>query len=168
MTDGTAETDHAPRTSPMVRSRAGWLFWATLMCTVFYSAGTTSSRGWCPGGFNANGEYTDADGVPTDSAPLCVNLTLGPSKQVYLAVAVIAVSALIYAYLRRHREQPTVNVLFGATMAIAAITLGSILVAQVWFGQVSGEGLDESGSYTEVLPSVVADTVIEISLMDAP
>ncbi|WP_430867534.1 hypothetical protein [Demequina aurantiaca] len=166
MTDGTTEIENAPRTSPLVRSRAGWLFWATVMCTVFYAAGTTASRSWCLGGANASGEYIDAAGAPTDSAPMCVNLTLGPSAQVFLTVAVIAISALVYAYLRRHRERAAVNALFGATMAIVAITLGSMVVAQVWFSQVSGKGLDESGHYTGTLPSVVADTTIEISPAD--
>lgn len=131
-----------------------------LVAAVGYSVFMTGSKGYCPGGVNTDGSFIDAAGNATDTAPMCVNLTLQPSGLVFIAVAAVAFGAITMV-LRRAADVPSaIRYLDRAAAAIAILTVASVAISQIWFAMIPITDWDGTGTFFYPFPfgSVKLDT----------
>lgn len=117
-----------------------------------YGALMTASKGYCPGGVTADGEFIDAAGSLVDMAPTCINLTLKPNGLIYLVLAAIVLYALTVV-LRRASDVPSaVRYLDRAAAATAILIVASIIIAQVWFALIPISDWNGSGTFFYPFP----------------
>lgn len=125
---------------------------ASLVAAFVYPVFMTSSRGYCAGGFDGDGGFIDSSGRAVDQAPRCVQLALGPSPLVYVAIALVVVLAL-GRVTKASDELTALRTLNRAAIAVLALVPVAIIVSQVWFFLVP---LDEfaagSGSIISPFP----------------
>ncbi|WP_308798958.1 hypothetical protein [Agromyces silvae] len=144
----TAEMSTLPGASTLLRTRR--LIVAALVTAFLYNLVMTASRGGCPGGVTGDGGYLDANGQPTDTVPMCANLTLGPSWWVFAAIALIVVLAITRVLKRASDQRTAARILDRAAILIFAIAGASVLIGYVWFFAIPLESVTEGG--TVVLP----------------
>ena len=131
-----------------------------LVAAAGYSMCTTAGAGYCPGGVDADGGFIDAAGNATDTAPMCITLTLRPSGLVFLAIAAIAFGAITLV-LRRAVDVPSaLRYLDRAAAAIVIITVASVVISQIWFALIPITEWDGTGAFFYPFPfgSVDMDT----------
>jgi hypothetical protein len=130
-----------------------------------YSSFAVASRGRCVGGVSGSGGFVDGDGMPTDTAPTCLTLTLGPSPVVLVAMLALFVWSL-GAVLHADSPDAAIRTLDRTAAVIVAVVVGSAVIAAVWFFALplsSWQGGDVAfvlpfpfGSVeTEITPAVV-------------
>jgi hypothetical protein len=146
----STDTDtHDPRTDAAVPSARALIWWA-VVAGLMYTLFTRASSSVCAGGVSGDGGYVDADGRPTLTPPSCLNLELGPSWVVQLAVIVIVVWAV-----RRARRRPLAAApatLQRARLAVVFTCLGSFAAAQTWFALLPVREWKGSGSFPLPFP----------------
>lgn len=131
-----------------------------LLAAAGYSMFATAGAGYCPGGVDADGGFIDAAGNATDTAPMCITLTLRPSALVFIAVAAIAFGAITLV-LRRAVDVPSaLRYLDRAAAAIVIITVASVVISQIWFALIPITEWDGTGAFFYPFPfgSVEMDT----------
>lgn len=104
-----------------------------LVASLVYSTLVTASRGGCPGGYDSDGGFIDANGDPTAVAPSCFYLALGPSPLMFVLFALIGIGALSSALKKSRTEADALRYLDSAAAVIAGITVLSIVVSHIWF-----------------------------------
>jgi hypothetical protein len=119
---------------------------------VVYSTFMLASKGGCFGGVTATGEFTDADGIPTDVAPVCVEMTLGPNPVMVLMLAAVIVAAISRVLSHADGEAAAIRILDRAALAVMIITVASLIIAQVWFHLMPLDGIDGTGTYIWPFP----------------
>ncbi|HXH35811.1 MAG TPA: hypothetical protein VNJ54_15625 [Plantibacter sp.] len=132
---GSTSTREGVPGADIIRAIRALLVWAVLASLV-YTALSHATQGICPGGFDGSGAFIDADGMPTDTAPNCLTVSLLPSPFVYgiIGGSVIAVLSII---LRRASSQAeALRFISRARWIVCGVALASILVAQIWFAQL--------------------------------
>lgn len=133
----------------------------SLIAAVGYSMFATAGAGYCPGGVDADGNFIDAAGSATDTAPMCITLTLRPSALVLIAVAAIALGAITMV-LRRATDVPSaIRFLDRAAAAIAAVTVVSVVISQVWFALIPITDWDGTGTFFYPFPFGSVDMQVE-------
>lgn len=125
------------------------LIW-TLIIALVFPAFMSGSRSFCPGGVDGNGGFIDASGRPVDEAPVCVQLTLGPSPLVYLGIALIVLLAL-GRVIKASDERAALRTLERAIQGAGLLALIAVVVSNVWFLMTPLEGFD-SGSWSVFSP----------------
>lgn len=135
-----------------VLARVRRLLVVGLIAAFGYSMLVHAGKGYCPGGVNAGGSFIDAAGNVTDTAPICVSLTLHPSVLVYVAIAVVAFGALTLV-LRRATDIPSaIRYLDRAAAVIAILTVASVVISQIWFAMIPITDWDGTGTFFYPFP----------------
>ena len=148
--DVSLEASSLPGVDVVARIRR--LLVVGLVAAVGYSLFMTSSKGYCPGGVTADGSFVDAAGNATDTAPVCINLTLEPSWLVFLAIAAVAFGALTMV-LRRAADVPSaIRYLDRAAVAIVIIAVASVAISQIWFAMIPITEWDGTGTFFYPFP----------------
>ena len=128
-----------------------------LVAGVSYSVLTAAGKGYCVGGADGAGGFTDAAGNPVDTVPSCVTLTLRPSPMVYFAVAAIILWALTRVLRKANGVASALRVLDRAAVAIGVLVAVSILVSQVWFALIPITEWDGTGTFFYPFPFGAVD-----------
>lgn len=110
----------------------------SLIAALAYASLMVSSLSYCPGGFDGNGGYIDAEGRPVDYAPQCVDLALKPSPLVFVAIALIVFLA-IGRVMKASDEATAQRTLDRAAIAVALLVVLAVVVSWVWFRMVPVE-----------------------------
>lgn len=138
------------------------LIW-TLIIAVLFPAFMSGSRGYCPGGVDGNGGFIDASGRPVDEAPMCVQLSLGPSPLVYVGIALIVLFA-IGRVMKASDERAALRILERAIQGAGLLAVIAIIVSNVWFLMTPIEGFS-SGSWSVFSPFPFGIISVEITPM---
>ena len=121
-----------------------------LFAALVYPTLMVASRGYCPGGIDGSGGFIDASGRSVDGAPLCIQLTLGPSPLVYFGIAMMVLLAL-GRVMKASDEAAARKTLQRASIGAAALVGLAIVVSHVWFFLIPMEGFS-SDSWTVFSP----------------
>ena len=135
---------------------------------IAYALFLRASKGYCPGGFDADGGYIDAAGKATSSAPMCVTLTLGPSPIVYAAIAFIVIVAINKVLKKAPDVEAAMQILGPATAVIGIFVAVSIVIAQVWFALIPVTEWRSSGPHALYYPYPFGSVDIAIAPITAP
>lgn len=111
-----------------------------------------ASKGYCPGGVDGDGSFIDAAGNTTDTAPICVTLTLRPSGLVFIAIAAIAFGALTMVVSRATDVSSAIRYLDRAAAAIAILAVASVVISQIWFRMIPITDWDGTGTFFYPFP----------------
>ncbi|MCD2443094.1 hypothetical protein LQ757_12495 [Agromyces sp. SYSU K20354] len=133
-----------------------------LIMSLVYGFFTHVSKSYCPGGFSGDGGFVDADGRPTDVAPSCISLTLGPSWLVYAAIGVAVFMAITRVLKRAATEADALRILDRAAAFIGILAVASIVISHVWFALIP---IDESGTGAFLFPFPFGAVTVDISPM---
>lgn len=147
----------SPETTPVaglpgapVVARIRRVLIVAVIAALVYPTLMVASRGYCPGGVDGSSGFIDASGRPVDEAPVCIQLTLGPSPLVYVGIAVIVLLAL-GRVMKASDEAAAFKTLNRASIAVGALVGIAIVVSHVWFFMIPMEGFS-SGSWTVFSP----------------
>ena len=155
--DASSTATALPGTEIIARIRR--LLVVGVLAALGYAAFMSASKGYCPGGIG-DGGFIDAAGDPTDVAPRCVNLTLGPSPLIFAVIVGIAFWALTRV-LRRAVDVPSaIRVVDRAAAAIAILAVASVVISQSWFALIPITDWDGTGSFFYPFPFGSVDMVI--------
>lgn len=152
------ETSAAPGLAGVVviRGIRRVLIWS-LIIAFLYPAFMNGSKGICPGGVDADGGFIDASGRSVDEAPMCVQLTLGPSPLVYIGIALIVLLA-IGRVMKATDERAALRTLERALRAVGLFALVAIVVSHAWMMMIPLEQFSsESWSVFSPFPFGVID-----------
>jgi hypothetical protein len=162
--DRSAEQTVLPGATVLKRVRR--LLRRTLGWALVYSILATGSRSTCPGGFDSNGGYLDANGDPTEVAPNCITLTLQPSPLILIVLALVVIGALSSALKKSKTEAEALRYLNSAAVVVGVLVGVCIVVNQVWFSNLPVDEWD--GLHTNfVYPFPFGYVEMEISQMGA-
>ncbi|TQL48090.1 hypothetical protein FB562_1171 [Homoserinimonas aerilata] len=120
---------------------------AVALVIFAYSVFVLASRGYCPGGSSGDGGFVDSSGEATETAPLCMQLTLGPSPLVFVALVVIVVAAITRVLRKTQDEQAAIRMLDKAILLIVTVAVASVVISQVWFWQIPLTDWDGAGYF---------------------
>jgi ABC-type Fe3+ transport system permease subunit len=154
----TAEMSTLPGAPTLLRTRR--LIIAALVTAFLYNLVMTASQGGCPGGVTGDGGYIDANGQPTDTVPMCTNLTLGPSWWVFAAIALVVVLAITRVLKRASDQRAAARILDRAAILIFAIAGASVLISYVWFFAIPIESITEGGTVWYPFPFGSVETTM--------
>jgi hypothetical protein len=156
--EGVREADALP-TQPIV-ARIRRLVVLAMVAALGYSALTRASKGYCPGGVNADGKFIDAAGNVTELAPSCVNLTLQPSVFIYVGIFAIVIGALTFV-LRRASDVPAaLRYLDRGAAAVVVLAVASVAISQVWFAMIPLTEWNGAGTFFYPFPFGSVDLII--------
>lgn len=133
---------------------------------VLFPAFMSSSKGYCPGGFDENGGFIDATGKSVEEAPQCVQLTLAPGPLVFVGIALIVLIA-IGRVMKATDEHAALRTLDRSAIAVAALVVVAIVVSQVWFQMVPLDDFND-GSWSLFSPFPFGNINVEITPMTTP
>lgn len=139
-----------------------------LVSAFVYAAVLTSSKGYCAGGFDGTGGFVDAAGRPVDTAPSCLQLTLGPSPVVFAAFVVIVLVALSRVISRAVDVEHALRILDRSAAAIAIIAVVSGIVSAAWFWAIPVETWGGPSGYSVVAPFPFGVIDVEVTPMRSP
>ena len=128
-----------------IRTLLIWAIVAAVMLATFLHGSMSS----CSGGVTGSGGFTDADGQPTDIAPMCGSVTMSASPFVYVAIALIVVLSLTRMLRRADTIDDALRVVNNARMAIVVLTLVTFVVG---FWAISTVRVDDWSSYSLLHP----------------
>lgn len=140
----------ATPTAAAVIGRIRRLLILSVLVAIVFPAFMSGTRGLCPGGPGMDGGFIDASGRSVDEAPMCVQLTLGPSPLLYLGIAVIVVLAVGRVGKAVDRSA-ALRTLDRAAIGVCALVVAAIVISQVWFQLIPLEGFT-SGSWSVFSP----------------
>ncbi|MGC0368779.1 hypothetical protein [Microbacterium sp. SLBN-111] len=107
-----------------IRSLLVWAIVAATMLAVFLQGGMSS----CSGGVTGSGSFLDAEGRPTDIAPMCGSVTVSAHPLVYVAIGVIVLFSLTRILGRADTVERALGILHNARMGIVVLTLVTFVV----------------------------------------
>lgn len=107
-----------------IRSLLIWAIVAATMLAVFLRG----SMGSCSGGITGSGGFLDAQGQPTDIAPMCGSVTMSANPLVYVAIALIVVMSLTRILGRAGTVEQALRIVNNARMVIVVLTLVTFVV----------------------------------------
>ncbi|MDQ0646567.1 hypothetical protein QFZ53_000763 [Microbacterium natoriense] len=116
----------------------------SVIAAFAYAVFMTANRGYCAGGFDAQGGFIDASGRAVDQAPRCVELTLGASPLLYAGIALFVVLAIGRA-TNASTAMATRRSLNRSAFVVVGIVVFAIVVSQMWFQLVPIEGFASGG-----------------------
>jgi hypothetical protein len=131
LTKPSAPSTALPGTVVMQRMRK--LLILALVSSLVYSMFVGASWGRCPGGSDGSGGFVDGSGNPTDVAPSCISLSLGPNPLIYVVIALIVIGALTSALKKARTEADALRYLDSAAAVISVLIVVCIVVSQIWF-----------------------------------
>lgn len=130
-----------------VIARIRRLLIVTLVSGLGYSMVMLASKGYCAGGVTAGGGFVDATGEAISSAPMCIDLRLGPSVFVFLALGILVLATLGRVLRRAATERDALRMLDRAARAVVIIVVASAVIAHVWFALIPITDFSPGGSY---------------------
>lgn len=159
-------TDAAGLSGVAVVGRIRRVLIVALIAALGYASFMVSSRSYCPGGFDGNGGYIDADGRPVDYAPQCVDLALKPSPLVFVAIASIVLLA-IGRVMKASDEATAQRTLDRAALAVVLLAVLAVVVSWAWFRMVPLEEFT-AGTASIVSPFPFGLIDVETTPMTGP
>lgn len=152
-TDVEVDERATPQVGEVLSLVRGLIVW-TLVAGFCYSMFSTASQGRCFGGTGSDGGFIDAAGHPTDTAPLCVTMTLRPSLLVYLMLALVVVWAVTRAARLSHRPEAAAADLHRGTIVVVLL---AVLAAGVAMSSFRSPALDRwDGTGTPPIPGWIS------------
>jgi len=128
-----------------IRSLLIWAIVAATMLAVFLRG----SMGSCSGGVSGNGGFLDADGQPSDIAPMCGSITMSASPLVYIAIALIVVMSLTRILGRADTVDQALRIVNNARMVIVVLTLVTFVVG---YWAIMTLRVDDWNNYSILIP----------------
>ncbi|MFS0792538.1 hypothetical protein [Microbacterium sp. 1P10AE] len=128
-----------------IRSLLIWAIVAATMLAVFLRGSMSS----CSGGVTGSGGFLDADGQPTDTAPMCGSVTLSANPLVYVAIGLIVVMSLTRILGRADTIDAALRIINNARMVIVVLTLVTFVVG---YGAIMTIRVDDWSSYSLLYP----------------
>ncbi len=113
----------------------------SMLGAVAYAMFMGGGKSYCAGGISGAGGFIDGAGQPTTDAPMCIQLALGPSPLVYLAIALIVLLAL-GRVLRAGSESAALRTLDRAASGVLALVAVALVVSHVWFAVIPVADID--------------------------
>lgn len=107
-----------------IRSLLSWAIVAAAMIAMFLHG----SMGSCSGGLTGSGGFLDAEGRPTDIAPMCGSVTMSASPLMYVAIGLIVLMSLNRILGRADSVDHALRILNNARMVIVVLTLVAFVV----------------------------------------
>ena len=107
-----------------IRSLLIWAVVAATMLALFLQGSMSS----CSGGLTGSGGFLDADGQPSDVAPMCGSVVMSASPLVYFAIALIVLTSLTRILGRADTVDRALRILNNARMVIVVLTLVTFVV----------------------------------------
>ncbi|WP_291055377.1 hypothetical protein [Herbiconiux sp.] len=138
---------------------------AAVVAGLIYSFLTVASKGICVGGVDGSGGFIDSSGNPTDAAPSCLILTLGPNPLMLVLFAAIVVLALTRVLNRAQSEKDAVRIIDRSVVAVAVLAALGIVISQIWFGLIPTWDWTPTGSYSFVYPFPFGSVELSITPM---
>ncbi|WP_104081743.1 hypothetical protein [Cryobacterium sp. Y11] len=156
--EGAQAADALPLRPIVVRIRR--LVVLAMLAALGYTAFTAASKGYCPGGVNADGTFIDAAGNVTELAPRCINLTLQPSVVIYIGIFAIVIGALTFV-LRRASDVPAaLRYLDRGAVTVVILAVTSVAISQIWFAMIPITDWNGSGTFFYPFPFGSVDLTI--------
>lgn len=155
--DLAQEAGKFPGAPVVVRIRR--LVVVAVFAAVAYGVFMSASKGYCPGGVTGDGAFTDAAGRVVEVAPTCINLTLGPSGLIFLAIAAIVIGALTVVLRRANDQASAMRYLDRSAALIAILVVVSVIISQVWFAMIPITEWDGAGTFFYPFPFGSVDLV---------
>lgn len=156
--EGVQEADAVPLRPVVARIRR--LVVLAFLAVVGYTALTVSSKGYCPGGVNADGTFIDAAGNVTEIAPSCINLTLQPSVFIYIGIFAIVIGALTFVIRRAHDVPTALRYLDRGAVTVVILAVASVTISQIWFGMIPITDWNGTGTFYYPFPFGSVDLTI--------
>lgn len=124
------------------------LIWAIVAATTLatFLRGSMSS---CSGGVTGSGGFLDADGQPTDAAPMCGSITMSASPLVYMAIGLIVLLSLTRMLRRADTIDAALRIINNARMVIVVLTLVTFVVG---YWAIMTVRVDDWSSYSLLYP----------------
>ncbi|SEN68920.1 hypothetical protein [Cryobacterium luteum] len=156
--EGVQEADALPVRPVVARIRR--LIVLAMFAALGYSAFTVASKGYCPGGVNADGTFIDAAGNVTELSPSCINLTLQPSVFIYIGIFAIVIGALTFV-LRRASDVPAaLRYLNRGALTVVVLAVASVAISQIWFAMIPITDWNGAGTFFYPFPFGSVDLTI--------
>ena len=156
--EGVEDADALPLRPIVARIRRLVVF--AMLAAIGYTAFTVASKGFCPGGVNADGTFVDAAGNDTQLAPSCINLTLQPSVFIYIGIFAIVIGALTFV-LRRASDVPTaLRYLDRGAVMVVILTAASVAISQIWFAMIPITDWNGTGTFFYPFPFGSVDLTV--------
>jgi hypothetical protein len=160
----TTEMNPVATTRPDQRLTVGeWrVITVGVLGVITYAVASTASKGFCPGGVDGDGGFINADGNPTDAAPMCLNLTLQPSWLVIVLVALLVIGTIWAS--RRGGASAAMTLMRGMVFVIVVL-VAALLVTHVafWSYPVSDWRYGDPVSFPVPLNVKVAVTELQVN-----
>lgn len=166
--DGAPPVVASPLPGAALVARIRRLLVVAVVAGLAYATVTVANKVYCPGGFDAGGGFVDADGRPTPVAPQCIDMMLGPSPLLYVAVGIIVFVALGRVLRRAVTVLDALRILNRTTIAVGVVFAASAVISLAWFAFIPIEDFDPAGSYMFLYPFPFGSVTIEITPMPAP
>ncbi|GAA3871353.1 hypothetical protein GCM10022381_13060 [Leifsonia kafniensis] len=131
-----------------------------MISALGYSAFATASKGYCPGGVNADGSFIDAAGNATELAPSCISLTLQPSVLIFIGIFAIVIGALTFVLRRAHDVPAALRYLDRGAAAVVILVVASVAISQIWFAMIPITDWNGAGRFFYPFPFGSVDLVI--------
>lgn len=128
-----------------IRSLLIWAIVAVTMLATFLRGSMSS----CSGGVTGSGGFLDADGQPTDAAPMCGSISMSASPLVYVAIGLIVLLSLTRMLRRADTIDDALRIVNNARMMILVLMLVTFVVG---FWGISTVQVDDWGSYSLLYP----------------
>lgn len=135
----------------------------TLVVCLVYPTFIGASSSVCAGGFDADGGFLDGKGQPTETAPECLSLQMGPSPLVFAAIAAIVLVTLGRVIRVANDLESATRMLRRAALAIMIVGGVSVVVAQVWFGLLPVREWDPQSGYFFLFPFPFASVDLTVA-----
>ena len=130
----------------VVIARIRRLIYVAVVAGVVYSLLSTGSRGGCAGGVTGDGGFLDSYGNPSDIAPTCVSLALGPSPLILIVLVATVLVSLGRVLRRAEDEASALRILDRAALTIIVVAAVSGVVVLIAFSLMPLDGFDGSGT----------------------
>jgi cytosine/uracil/thiamine/allantoin permease len=128
-----------------IRSLLIWAIVAATMLAVFLRGSMSS----CSGGVTGSGRFLDADGQPSDVAPMCGSVQMSASPLVYVAIALIVVTSLTRVLGRAATVDQALRIVNNARMVIVVLTLVTFVVG---YWAIMTLRVDDWNTYSILIP----------------
>lgn len=169
MDQETIATEAAPHPELLpgaqVIARIRRLLIVTLVSGLGYSMVMLASKGYCAGGVTAGGGFVDATGEEISSAPMCIDMRLGPSVFVFVALGILVLATLGRVVRRAVTEDEALRMLDRAALAVVIVVVASAVIAHVWFAFIPITGFNSGGSNVFWYPFPFGSVSTEITPM---
>jgi len=141
--------------------RALWLAVVASLSWFAYSRLLLASKGATAGGVDGSGNYLDAAGHITDSAPIATSAVMRANPAIGVLLSAIVVAAIIFVLRLARDEATAVRILGRATIVVAAVALCALVGGYAWFEATPLTAWTDSGIHFTGFPFATVSVTTE-------